>query len=202
MTHAASTHYTPDVETDPGGVREGTIHMLRKILFATLLMTGLAAAPALAQYGFTVTPGEVTPGSTISITGEGCEPGSEVTIGLSAEGSDDVVTLATTTADDQGDVLLDATIPEDAAPGTYSVSMTCGDHVLSETITVTEASDGEPTTTTTAAPTPTTGGDSGGSSGPLPQTGSNLNGFGLTGAGLLAAGGVLLVATRRRREAL
>lgn len=177
--------------------------MLRKILFTTLLMTGLIAAPALAQYGFTVTPGEVTPGSTISIVGDGCAPGSEVTITLTSEGSDDEIVLATGTADDEGNVALEAVIPEDLAPGTYTVSMVCGEHVLTQTLTVVEATDGTTTTTTEPGTTPGGGGTGGGGpAGPLPKTGSNLNGFGLTGAGLLVAGGLLLVATRRRREAL
>ena len=45
---------------------------------------------------------------------------------------------------------------------------------------------------------PTTG--STGTTGPIVRTGSDLNGLGLLGAGLLTLGGLILVATKTRRH--
>lgn len=217
MTSDSASHYTPLVESDADRVRGGTSHMLRKILFTSLLVTLLAAGTASAQYSVVVTPGEVTPGSTISVVGDGCAPGSEVSITIEAAEGGEAIELASVTAGDDGTYDVDAQIPADLEPGSYTVTVTCGDQVFSETITVVEAT--PPTTddtTTTTGGTTTPGGSTGGQTpggstggqapggvaGPLPRTGSNLNGFGLVGAGLLTAGGLLLIATRRRREAI
>lgn len=192
--------------------------MLRKILFTSLLVTVLAAGTASAQYSFVVTPSEVTPGSTISIVGDGCASGAEVSITIAPAAGGDPVELAAVSAGEDGTVDVDAQIPADLEPGSYTVTMTCGDQVLSQNITVVEATTpttpGDTTTTTTGGTTPdgpgtgqapdgSTGGKApAGVAGPLPRTGSNLNGFGLVGAGLLTIGGLLLIATRHRREAI
>ena len=55
--------------------------MLRKMLMGALLLIALAASPAAAQYDTVgVSPGTVTPGGTVTLTGQACLPNVEVTI--------------------------------------------------------------------------------------------------------------------------
>lgn len=158
--------------------------MVRKVLLIALAFVALLAAPAAAQYDdLVVSPGEVEAGGVVTVTGQGCPAGSEVVIALIPPGT----TVATGTADADGNFTIEFTIPEGTAPGTYTVQATCGDVVQSETIVV--AGD-------TVTPPP---GNPGGG-GNLPRTGSDLDGMGLLGAGLLAIGGLVLLGTRRRRS--
>lgn len=59
---------------------------------------------------------EVEPGDDITVSGEGFEPGEEVELTLSG------VVLGTVTADDDGDVEAELTIPEDTEFGDYTVT--------------------------------------------------------------------------------
>jgi len=171
--------------------------MLRKLIVATAVLVALAASPAAAQYTFVVTPGTVSPGATVNASGGGCSPGSDVSITLApaaakaraATGTE----VATGTADDEGNFNIAFQVPAGTAPGEYVVTATCGGQVQSQTITVQEAP--SPSTGGGTVPTRTQGGGS------LSTTGSNLNGVGLVGAGLLTAGGLVLVVAKRRRTA-
>lgn len=193
--------------------------MPRRILLITLAVLGLLAAPAAAQYSFIVTPGEVQPGGTISIEGEGCSPGETVTVTISPVSDADAaaaaapIVLGETVADSDGTFSLEAVIPDDLDPGDHTVTATCGEHVLTATITVNDTpadpEDDEPTPPGDQKPTPPgdgTGGDGGGTGGGgggggLPTTGSDVGRYVLIGAGLLAVGGFFLIGTRRRRTA-
>jgi hypothetical protein len=163
------------------------------MLIGAALLIALAAAPAAAQYPFNVTPGTVLPGGAVTVSGQGCEPGAEVTIVMTEAPAQkavgDVVFTTTVTADENGAFTVTFNVPADTPVGTYLVTAECGDGVVfSAYIDVVS-----PTT-----PTTTPGGGS--STGPIVRTGSDLNGLGLVGAGLITVGGVILIATRTRRH--
>ena len=96
-------------------------------------------------------------------------------------------------------------MPTNARPGRYIVAAECTD-VNGQTLTrtqdliVTGAGNGGTSNPGTGASTGT-GSSSGSRSGGLPRTGSELNGIALVGAGLLAVGGLVLLSTRKRRNA-
>ena len=158
--------------------------MLRKVLIGALMLTALFAAPAAAQYqDFAITPGTVTVGGNASFQGSGCAAGSTVVISVNNGGSLDV--MASVTADASGD--FSGSFVADFAPGSYTVTATCGDLVRTAPLMVRAVS----------VTTPETG--TGGSS--LPRTGSNTNTMALVGAGLLLVGGGAILATRKRTVA-
>ena len=175
--------------------------MVRRLLIIVGAVIALVASPAAAQYAeFVVTPNEVTPGSTVSATGEGCSPGETVEIHLAMAGPQSIRAMQTADigpvvgtgpASSTGTFSVSFTVPANAQPGRYTVTAVCGDVSQVESMTV------------DAQTPPTTNGNGNGNggngNGELPTTGSNLNGFGLAGAGLIAVGGFLLLATRRRR---
>jgi len=141
-------------------------------IVATVLSLMLGAATASAQgYGTgtlgssTTTPG---PGEPFTVTGDGCAPGADVTFAIDGQAA------GSTTADSSGNFSKTLTAP--AAPGTHSVTATCGARVLSLEITV------QASTTT-----------------PLARTGSNstvpMTSIALV---LLAVGGLLVLMARRR----
>lgn len=165
--------------------------MFRRMVVAAIAMVALMATPAAAQYDFSVSPGTVAPGGQLTVVGGSCGFNSEVVITMTQVASDgtlgDVVFEETILADDQGNFELTFTVPLDVPDGRYEVAAFCGgEKVASAFVDVV---------------TPGTGTDDDGSGGgPLVRTGSDLNGLGLLGAGLLAAGGVVLVATKARRN--
>src|SRR5690606_37187446 len=130
-----------------------------------------------AQYGeFTVTPGGVTTGGNAGFQGSGCEPGATVTLTINGE------TVATIVADAQGE--YNGSFVVNLAPGNYTVTATCGDHVVTSPLTARGVSQGRPPSST--------GG------GALPRTGSNTSTLALAGAALLVVGGGAMVAARKR----
>ena len=168
--------------------------MFRKILIgATMLATLAIAAPAGAQtYDFNVSPGNVEAGGQVTVSGEGCNPGEEVTItvteGAPQKAVGDVILTTTGTADSSGKFTITFKIPPGTPVGVYTVTATCGDGVvLSSVINVVEG----PVATTTP-------GKPGG--GTIARTGSDLNGLGLAGAALITVGGIILLTTRSRRH--
>jgi hypothetical protein len=167
--------------------------MFRRMLIGAVLLVALMAAPAAAQYDFTVTPGTVEPGGPVTVTGEGCSPGAEVTITLTqisdARAIGDTIVVATVIADENGAFTVTFDIPEGTAVGTYEVAAICdGEQVASAIIDVVDPG--------TATTTPATPPDD-----DIVRTGSDLNGLGLLGAGLITAGGIVLIATKARRHA-
>lgn len=169
--------------------------MLRRSLrlfalaLAGLLGLVLAAGPAMAgdDEDYEPPPSIVvdddTPeaGDTVTVSGESCAIGAEVTITFGG------VEVATTTVGADGTFSVTFDVPDDTEPGTYEVQATgCGPEVLGTTITVT----GPVATTTTIGGTA------------LPQTGSSsTEPLVRTGAVLVAAGAVLVYAVRRRQQA-
>lgn len=162
----------------------------RSLLSCALALAGLfgvilTAGPAIAGEDYTPPPGiEVDddtpgPGDTVTVSGESCAIGAEVTITFGG------VEVATTIVGEDGTFSVTFEVPDDTEPGTYEVEATgCGAEVIGTAITV-------------AGPTPTTiGGNS------LPQTGSSsTEPLVRTGAVLVAAGAVVVYAVRRRQQA-
>jgi hypothetical protein len=161
--------------------------MLRRFVFAlgALLLVGIGfGLPAQAGYtppaGITIDKPVVDPGETVTVSGEGCASGVGVTILL----GDSEVATATTGTD--GSFSASFEVPPATAAGTYSVdAVDCTVEVLSTTLTVRAVA----TTATTAASAGTT----------LPVTGSGTTETLLRiGVVLLACGGLLVFAARRR----
>lgn len=153
--------------------------MVRKVLLGAVLIVALFAAPAAAQYPtFNVNPGSVRPGGQANFNGKGCQPGETVTITI------DGVVVATTTANSNGNFNghFDVNLPA----GDYTVTATCGDVVQTSPLLVRSAAVNAPGGTGSTT---------------LPRTGSNLDTMGLVGGALLAAGGGVMLATRKRRVA-
>lgn len=155
--------------------------MLKKILLLAAALVAFVAAPAAAQYPETgVLDSEISntnpqPGEAFTVSGT-CEADDTVVVALSGVG-----TLATIPVGDDGSFSGSVTIPSDLAPGTYTLTVTCGPEVQSFTITV--------------------GGATGGTgSGPLARTGSSGTGrlVQVGGVLLLAGAAVALVASKRR----
>ncbi|MCU1372662.1 MAG: cell wall anchor protein [Ilumatobacteraceae bacterium] len=169
--------------------------MFRRMLIGATLLIALAAAPAAAQYPFNVSPGTVVAGGSVTVSGKGCSPNAPVTItmveGAAQKAVGDVIFETTITSDENGEFTFTFTVPVGTPVGTYEVKAECNDGVVfSAFIDVVDS--------TTATTTPGTG--STGSSGPIVRTGSDLNGLGLAGAGLITVGGIILIATRSRRH--
>ena len=167
--------------------------MFRRMLIGAALLLAVAAAPAAAQYPFNVTPGAVVAGGAVTVSGAGCSAGAEVVITVTEAASTvravgDVIYTTTITADENGEFSVTFNIPAGTAVGRYLVTATCdGVEVANAYIDVVDAT----------TPTTTPGG---GSTGPIVRTGSDLNGLGLVGAGLITVGGIVLIATRSRRH--
>lgn len=162
--------------------------MLRRVLVLLAVVLGaLAIAPAAsAQYqpgtpGLVLTPSTTTPGQPVTAIGFGCPKGATVVISIDGE------TVGTTRArtDERGS--FETTFPAPATPGTYTVTATCGSTIVSSTLTVVATPTTPPTTVVTST---------------LPSTGSSSTMF-LLRAGLLlvAAGGLAVLAVKRRRDA-
>lgn len=121
----------------------------------------------------------VVRGETVTVDGEGCAPGAEVTVTF-----DDGTVLGTFTADENGDFSTTITIPADATLGVHLVTATCGDveqfinvNVLAETVDAVD-------------------------DGTLARTGSSNTGplIGI-GAAAVVLGGAFLYGARRPRTA-
>ncbi|QXC60397.1 LPXTG cell wall anchor domain-containing protein [Aquihabitans sp. G128] len=155
--------------------------MLGAVLaIATLLIFSGAAN---AEYGgpSTVT---VVQGETISVTGDGCNPGATVTFTIT-NGSYEVG-AGTTTAGDDGSYTSTITVPSDAPVGTATATATCDgpDGTVTKVLNL--------NITAAAAPV---------SSGTLPRTGSdNTQTLVGVGAGFLLLGGTLAIGARRTRR--
>lgn len=158
--------------------------MIRKALVLALLLVGVVAfAPhAEAQYqpgqpGLILTPSTVTPGGSVTASGFGCVKNAPVEILINGE----PVGNGTASNNDQGSFSITFTAP--STPGQYSVVARCLTTEVSSILSVVAA----PTTTVVVANLPITGGESGG----------------LVKVGLLlvAVGGLLVLAVRRRAEA-
>lgn len=161
--------------------------MLRRFIFVlgALLLAGIGfGLPAHAGYtpddaAISVSPSSVAAGGTATVSGTGCAADVDVTITLGDS------TAATATTDEDGAFSASITVPSGAAAGPYTIEADgCSATVLSTTLTVTAAG---------------TGGSGGTGGTTLPRTGSDSTETLLrVGVVLVAAGGLLAFAARRR----
>jgi len=169
------------------------------LLAALLAVAAVAATPASAQAGsgadddytsecspLTLSKTAVDPGETITVSGTAAVGSATVFIGL-----DDKTLLAETTAEAFTHAFsVQVTIPAGTTPGTHTISAFQDDEeaCLSQVATVTVSSTAVPPTSPPATA-------------PLARTGSN-NTMPLIrlGFGLLAAGGVAIFVSRRRKS--
>lgn len=176
----------------------------RSMLIAAAMAAALVvgAAPAGAQEYppandyLTIDDVTPTPGQTVTITSGTYVEGGTVTVTITSEPTQ----LGVATVDANGAVTLKAAIPAALELGTHTITAagTSPDGPLSQSITITVVAAGEAGGSTIEAGAATEGGGAAGGS--LPQTGSNSTmPLARAAALLLAIGGVLTLATRRRR---
>lgn len=173
--------------------------MLRKVMLGAVLLVALAASPAYGQYPtVVVNPGQVSAGGAVTVTGNGCVPNAPIAVTVTSADGGSPVATANTTSDGNGEFSVSVTIPAGTAVGSYVVAASnCSDTTSLEVV-------GTSTTPTTSPGNAPGGNAPGGTgsvgSGTLPRTGSNISQLGLIGVGLLTVGGLVLVATKRRRQ--
>lgn len=159
--------------------------MIRRAVLVLTMILGVLAVPAVAgaqyqpgQPGLVLVPSTVTVGGTVTATGFGCRPGQSVVLTI------DGATVATVVARDDATGSFEATFTAPTTPGNYTVVATCGLTIVSSVLTVIA----QPTTTI-ASTLPRTGGGDGS---------LDLARYGLV---LVVAGGLVVLAVRRRRAA-
>jgi len=161
------------------------------VVCAAAMVIGSSRAPALAQpypptaSPLTISSSVVTPGETLTVSGQGANAGASVTITLASTPR----VVATTKANGSGTFRASFQVPTDEPQGQHTVTAGANGRVLgSVTIRVVAARQGGGHLGTLA-------GDGNG----LPFTGANALPEVAAGAGLILAGIVLLLAIRRRR---
>lgn len=85
---------------------------------------GLVDAPAVQEATVSVNPGEIAPGGTGTVNGQGYAPDSKVQIQLVDADGNPVGDPITATTDEQGNFSVELLVPEDAAPGEHRVTAT------------------------------------------------------------------------------
>lgn len=182
--------------------------MFRKMLIVGVALVALAASPAAAQYDFEVSPTVVQAGGVVSVSGKDCPPLSPVGVKVTQRSTGTIIYQAEDTTDAQGSFSFNIQLPKDLAPGFYDLEARCplkpglpaeynrralqgqieGDYLVFRAVIEVRAPGG---------------GDDGNGvdDGDLVRTGSDLNGLGLIGAGLLTVGGLVLIASKRRNAA-
>jgi hypothetical protein len=163
-------------------IRGAVAGLILVVGFVVALPSVASAAPCVIDEEYSGGPtittdpsGTVEPGDTIDIIGTGFPPNCEVDIVIDGT----VVGTVTTTSD--GTFTFPFTIPTSFL-GSLTIIITAGE--FSQTITLQVA---QPTTTTQQ---------------PLTPTGSDSAGVAGFGVALVAAGGLLVLLARKRREAV
>ena len=141
------------------------------IAFAALVLLAPAAS---AQYvdpgGISVDDPNPDVGDSIVVTGSGCEPDATVTVTLTQ--GDQSVVVGQFTADADGNYTGSVTIPSSFSAGTATLSDSCGNSLTLTIGAVAAAA--------------------------LPRTGSNTGTLWRVAVALMAAGGILVLTTRKR----
>jgi len=171
--------------------------LLGAVLVGAMPATGAQAQDACslpAQYQgsatFAASASHVAPGSTVVFTGAGWPANTSVPITV------DGASVGSATTNASGAFSFSYTFPASTSTGSHVVSAACGAFILSQSITVSSGGSVTPSVSTVSAP----GGYSTGSTGStLPVTGSNSIGVAQVALALLAAGGLLVLVTRRAR---
>jgi LPXTG-motif cell wall-anchored protein len=157
--------------------------VLGALLVTTMATLAVTATTASAQYvpgtpGIIVDPGSTTVGGTVTVTGTGCPANVTVTIRIGT------VVVGTATSNNAGNFTFTVKLPPSIGPGQYTVHALCGALDLTAVLSVSAL----PATTTIA-----TGGT-------LPKTGTDSGLWVKIGLSFVAVGGLLVLATRRRRR--
>ena len=157
--------------------------VLGALLVTTMATLAITATTASAQYvpgtpGIIVTPGSVTVGGAITVQGTGCPANVTVTIKIGT------IVVGTATSNDAGNFTFHVTLPPSIKPGQYTVHALCGDLDLTAVLSVSAL---PPTTTISTG-------------GTLPKTGTDSGLWVKIGLSFVAVGGLLVLATRRRRR--
>lgn len=136
----------------------------------------LTAGPAMAGDDYTPPPSVEVEDDTVTMAGENCDVGAEVTVTLGG------IEVATTIVRPDGTFSVTFKVPAGTDPGNYEVKAAgCGAEVLGTTITMAG---------------PTVGSNA------LPKTGSSsTEPLVRTGAVLVVAGAAVVYAVRRRQNA-
>jgi opacity protein-like surface antigen len=182
--------------------------MIRKMLIAAVALVVLAATPAAAQYDFEVSPTVVQAGGVVTVSGKGCPPNSPVGVKVTQRSTGKIIYKARSKTDANGEFTFQIKLRKNLAPGFYDLEARCplkpgipvdynqralqgkveGDYLVFRAVIEIKG--------------PTKGGGgSGVDDGDIVRTGSDLNTMGLVGAGLLTVGGLVLIASKRRRTA-
>jgi LPXTG-motif cell wall-anchored protein len=164
----------------------------RLIIWGALAVLAMAAPAAAQQYppavnSLTINDTTPCPGQVVTIEGRTFAPGGTATVVLS-----DPVTLGSATADANGVIALEATIPADTPLGAHTLTATG------------PAPNGQMLALSLAIQVPAAG-DCGASTaaGTLPRTGDDTSlPLAKVGLGLLAAGGIILSVAAKRHKAL
>ncbi len=181
--------------------------MVRKMLLGAVMVLALFAAPAAAQYNFTVSPTQVLPGGLVNVSGEGCKPQAQVKIKVTYIESyvgakvPKLIAQYSTKANAEGEFSYSFRVPADAKPGVYLLEARCpAGGVSDQAQGVLEGPDRvfRDYLIIPLGTTPTTPGST--DDGTIVRTGSDLNGLGIAGAAMLGVGGAILLATRSRRH--
>jgi len=160
--------------------------ILVAVLFALMSLAATSPAGAQTYPGCVAELSDVTvaPGDSFTVTGINAQPGDEVTASIEGQ------RIGSGTADSNGDFSFSANLPANLSRGTHSAEVSCGPLGADLTSTITAAG-------------PSGAAPSGGSpAGALPRTGAG-NPIGLTqiAIGLIAAGGLVALTSKRRRAA-
>jgi LPXTG-motif cell wall-anchored protein len=168
------------------GMQGGEV--IRRLAVVLGALAGLllaTAAPASAQYnpsgGFIIEPSTIPDtGAEVFIEGIGCPAASTANISILVDGQE--IFLGSTPVDNDVDGGFRTFVNVPPIPaGEYTVFVRCGNVVFSNVLTV----------VATTQPT----------SAPLPRTGTDPTNFIRIAFALIAAGGLLVLAARRRRHA-
>jgi len=168
-------------------MRSRTLRLMMAMAFSVVSLVALAPV-ARADDSYTgtcslaVSPLTASAGQTVTITGKGFNAGAEVTFTIDTTPP---VVLGTATADSSGVATLAWVVPADMATGTHTISAAgdgCSDPAkVSGEVTLVLAD----TQTNTSA-------------GTLPRTGGDYTNLLRLGILLVAAGGLVVLATRKR----
>jgi hypothetical protein len=126
----------------------------------------------------TISPIEVEPGGTVTISGQGFPPGATVPLAFNGE------EFAAPVTDEEGAFTITFTVPADIAPGVVTFEALCGAFTLTAQLTVLTPGGG---VTTTIA-----------NNGNLTPTGSDSTQLIQVAAALLAVGALLVFLARRQ----
>ena len=160
------------------------------------------------QVGIQIPTNTVTPGETITVTGEGFAPDTTVVLTLQQTGAQ----LASVTTDAQGAFTTSITIPTGLAPGRYTIVATGGCPSnpaltlgLSAQVTVTArpatvTPPGQSGNGTPAANAAAPAASAAGAGGPLAFTGTESLATVLASLALIVAGSAVVLVSRRRRR--